>query len=101
MEMILRQVGDPSIRPKVDLQGHYLLACFDECGMAWGRLTEQSLISLIIMNHFSCHAGAERPRRELGRYVGTVLQRARLLATGCNSAVSLLTAACHGPPSDA
>lgn len=99
--MILRQVGDHSIRSKVDLQGHYFPACFDECGMAaknsLGRLMEQSLISLIITNHFSCHTWADRPHRELGRYGGTVLQRARLLATGCNSALSLLTAAHYGP----
>lgn len=44
--------------------------------------------------------GSERHHRILGRYVGTVLQRARLLATGCNSADSLLTAAHHGPHSD-
>lgn len=44
--------------------------------------------------------GQRGPHSELGRYVGTVLQRARLLAAGCNSTVSLLMAANSGPPSD-
>jgi hypothetical protein len=61
--MILRQVGDP-IRPKVDLQGHHFLACFDECGTvaenSMGRLMGQSLISLIIRNLFFLSYRAER-----------------------------------------